>query len=114
MDASEQLAVDLESILAKSDAKLRLWRLTVKGDIDLEWNVQGADHDWQQVRQGVRELADKSCENRANGELGMIAFLKGNTGEATRLVRARSNRRPSPVTWATNCASHALATLRAK
>jgi tetratricopeptide (TPR) repeat protein len=86
-DASEQLAVDLETVRARRDAKLRLRGFTVKGDIDLEWNVQAADHDWQQVRQVARELGDKGWENRANGELGMIAFLKGNTGEATTLVR---------------------------
>jgi hypothetical protein len=32
-------------------------------------------------------LGDKGWENRANGELGMVAFLKGNTGEATTLVQ---------------------------
>jgi hypothetical protein len=86
-DASEQLAVDLETVRARRDPKLRLRGFTVKGDIDLEWNVLAAEHDWQQVRQVARELGDKGWENRANGELGMIAFLKGNTGEATTLVR---------------------------
>jgi CHAT domain-containing protein len=87
VDISEEIARDLETPLAKQDPKLRLRGLTVKGDIDLEWNIQAADRDWQQVRQLARELGDKGWENRANGELGMIAFLKGNTGEATTLVR---------------------------
>ena len=39
------------------------------------------------MRQLARELGDKGWENRANGELGIIAFLKGNTGEATTLVQ---------------------------
>ena len=42
---------------------------------------------WQEARRLARELGDTAWENRANGELGIVAFLKGNTGEATRLVQ---------------------------
>ena len=35
----------------------------------------------------ARDLGDGGWENRANGELGVVSFLKGNTGEATTLVR---------------------------
>lgn len=86
-DISEQIAADLESAVAKRDARLRLRGLTVKGDIDLEWDVQAAQLDWQAVRQLARELGNKGWENRANGELGIVAFLKGNTGAATTLVQ---------------------------
>ena len=86
-DISEQIATDLETRLAKQDQRLRLRALTVKGDIDLEWDVLAAERDWQEVRQLARELGDAGWENRANGELGIIAFLKGNTGEATKLVQ---------------------------
>lgn len=86
-DISEQIAVALDSPLAMRDPQLRLRGLTVKGDIDLEWDIQAAQRDWQAVRQLARELGDKGWENRANGELGIVAFLKGNTGEATTLVQ---------------------------
>src|SRR5262245_41746316 len=86
-DTSEQIAADLESTLAKQDRRLRLRGLTVKGDIDLEWDVLAAERDWREVRQLARELGDIGWENRANGELGIIAFLRGNTGEATKLVQ---------------------------
>ena len=86
-DISEQIAADLASALAKQDPRLRLRGLTVKGDIDLEWDVLAAERDWREVRQLARELGDADWENRANGELGIVAFLKGNTGEATRLVQ---------------------------
>ena len=86
-DISEQIAADLESPLAKQDARLRLRGLTVKGDIDLEWDVLAAERDWREVRQLARELGDTAWENRANGELGIVAFLKGNTGAATTLVQ---------------------------
>jgi CHAT domain-containing protein/tetratricopeptide (TPR) repeat protein len=86
-DLSEQIAADLESTLAKQDRRLRLRGLTVKADIDLEWDVLAAERDWLEVRHLARELGDAGWENRANGELGIVAFLKGNTGEATRLVQ---------------------------
>src|SRR5262245_54420764 len=69
-DISEQIAADLESTLAKQDRRLRLRGLTVKGDIDLEWDVLAAERDWREVRQLARELGDAGWENRANGEAG--------------------------------------------
>ena len=86
-DISEQIAADLATPLAKQDRRLRLRGLTVKGDIDLEWDVLAAERDWREVRLLARELGDAGWENRANGELGMVVFLKGNTGEATKLVQ---------------------------
>ena len=86
-DISEQIAADLDTPLAKQDRRLRLRGFTVKGDIDLEWDVLAAERDWREVRQLARDLGDTGWENRANGELGMVSFLKGNTGEATRLVQ---------------------------
>ncbi len=66
---------------------MRLRGFTVKGDIDLEWDVDAAQQDWQQVQQLAKELGDKGWENRATGELAMVAFLKGNTGEAGTLIQ---------------------------
>ena len=87
-DISEQIAADLESPVAKRDSKLRLRGLTVKGDINLEWDVSSHPATaWQDAGRLARELGEKAWENRANGELGIIAFLKGNTGEATKLVQ---------------------------
>lgn len=84
---SEELAVLLSRPLVANDSRLRLRGLTVKGDVDLEWDVLAALRDWQQVRELARQLGDAAWENRANGELGMIAFLRGNTGEATKAVQ---------------------------
>lgn len=86
-DISEEIAVDLASELARGDRLLRLHGLTIKGDVDLEWNVLAAERAWREVRHLAQELGDQGWENRANGELGIIGFLKGNTGEATRLVQ---------------------------
>ncbi len=86
-DISEEIARDLASPLAKQDSNLRLRGLTAKGDIDLEWDVDAAQRVWREARQLARDLGNKGWENRANGELGMIAFLKGNTGDAGTLVQ---------------------------
>lgn len=86
-DLSTELARDRATPLAHQDRRLRLRGLTVKGDIDLEWDIVAAQQDWQQVRDLARELGDAGWENRATGELGMIAFLKGDTGTATRMVQ---------------------------
>jgi CHAT domain-containing protein len=85
-DVSETIANDLDSALAQNDAALRLRGLTVKGDIDLEWDVDAAYNDWVAVQQLARQLSHDGWENRTKGELGMIAFLKGNTGDAGKLV----------------------------
>lgn len=84
---SEELALELAQPPVAGDSRLRLRGLTVKGDVDLEWDVLAALRDWQQVRELARQLGDAAWENRANGELGMIAFLRGNTGEATKAVQ---------------------------
>lgn len=86
-DLSDELARDLARPILVRDRRLRLRALTAKGDIDLEWDVQAALRDWQQVRQLAAQLGEKGWENRAGGELGMIAFLKGNTSEATKAVQ---------------------------
>jgi hypothetical protein len=86
-DLSDELGRDLARPIVMRDRRLRLRALTAKGDSDLEWDVQAALHDWQQVRQLAADLGEKGRENRAAGELGMIAFIKGNTGEAGKSVQ---------------------------
>ena len=95
-DLSAELGRDLARPIVARDRRLRLRGLTVKGDIDLEWDVQAALRDWQQVRQLAVELGEKGWENRAAGELGMIAFLKGNTGEAGEVGSTSARDRQDP------------------
>lgn len=86
-DISEEIARALETPLGQQDATLRLRGLTIKGDIDLEWDLESAQRAWQEARQVAEQVGNKGWENRATGELGMIAFLKGNTGGAGTLVQ---------------------------
>jgi CHAT domain-containing protein len=90
-DLAQILAADLDSALLKGDDRLRLRLLTVKGDIDLEWDIDDAYNDWSEVQRLAQKLGDSGWENRARGELGMISFLKGNTGEAGRSVEMALN-----------------------
>ena len=75
-DTSAEIAHELEGNLAKSDPWLRLRGLTVKGDIDFEWDVPAARETWQEVLHLATELKDERRVNRARGDLGMIAFLQ--------------------------------------
>lgn len=74
-DISEEIAAGLEIPSGQDRRELRLRSLTVKGDIDLQWDIREAQRDWQKVRQLARELGDGGWANRANGELGIVAFL---------------------------------------
>jgi tetratricopeptide (TPR) repeat protein len=85
-EISNEIGTDLNSPLVRNDQRLRLRGLTIKGDIDLEWNVAAAQEDWEQAHRLATELGDRAWEHRATGELGMIAFMRGDTGEARKLV----------------------------
>ncbi|MEQ1870910.1 MAG: CHAT domain-containing protein [Vicinamibacterales bacterium] len=91
-DVSEALARELARPLVARDPKLRLRGLTAKGDVDLEWDVLAARHDWEQALQVATALGDAAWTNRAAGELGMIAFLTGDTGAATTAVQRAMDR----------------------
>jgi CHAT domain-containing protein/tetratricopeptide (TPR) repeat protein len=84
---SEEIAADLARPSTAEDKRLRLRGFAARGDIDLEWDVREAERDWLQVRALATELEDAGWQNRADGELGMIAFLKGDTGAATKAVQ---------------------------
>ena len=85
-DVSAEIARDLDTDLAKSDRWLRLRGLTAKGDIDLEWDVPAARDTWQQVLTLATTLKHDGWVNRARGDLGMIAFLQGDSGQASAMV----------------------------
>ncbi|MEQ1887399.1 MAG: hypothetical protein ABL967_20220, partial [Bryobacteraceae bacterium] len=85
-EVSEYLATELESPLVRNDPQLRLWILDAKGTVDLEVNVASARQVYEETRELARKLGDKAREARASGELGIIAFLDGGTGDAMQLL----------------------------
>jgi CHAT domain-containing protein len=84
---SQQLATKLETnSLLKSDPRLRVFALSVKGDIDGELDAAPMRRDWEDVYELAKVLNDPKLENRASGEIGFAAFLEGEMGEARHRV----------------------------
>ena len=79
IDASQQLAALLEDPIVEGDPRVRLRCLAVKGDADLDLDTELALRDWTEAASLAEQLGDKIWANRAKGELGIVAFLSGNT-----------------------------------
>ena len=67
----------LDDPLLKNDAQLRLRCLTVKGDVDMDFDTDLAERDWTEALSIAKTDGDSPWINRANGELGLISFLHG-------------------------------------
>src|SRR6202795_297454 len=76
-ETSTYLASVLDDPLTKDDARLRLRCLTVKGDVDLDFDTALAARDWTEALSIAKSLGDAAWVNRANGELGIISFVQG-------------------------------------
>jgi CHAT domain-containing protein len=86
-EASEELGAALEANpLLQSDLELRLFCLTVRGDMDGELDSEPMRRDWEEALQVARALGDKKWENRASGEIGFSLFLEGEMGAAREKV----------------------------
>jgi len=95
-DLSRVLSELLMDPLVRSDQRLRLRCLVVKGDTDLDMDAALAERDWTEALAIAKTLGDKRWVSRATGELGIIAFLTGDTASAmikvgTALKEAQEN-----------------------
>jgi CHAT domain-containing protein len=86
VDISDFLATQLKTPLVQGDPELKLWCLTSKGYTDIEIDGASAKRDWEEVQVIAKSLGEKQWEIRAKGELGLVAFLEGDSGKAARLV----------------------------
>ncbi len=86
VDVSEMLGKQLEIPVAKTDLRLRLWCLAAKGYTDLEINPPSAKRLWTEAQRIAHTLGDAQWEARATGELGIIAFLEGDSRRAATMV----------------------------
>jgi len=86
VDVSEMLGQQLEIPVAKGDTKLRLWCLAAKGYTDLEINPASAKKAWTEAQGIAHTLGESDWEMRAKGELGIIAFLEGDSRRAATMV----------------------------
>lgn len=65
-----------------NDSQLKIRALALLGNIDLNLNTTAAEEDWKAVLDTATAAGDKKWQNRANGELGLVAGVNGNTGAA--------------------------------
>ena len=86
VDLSRYLGEELQTPLLKEDKELRLWCLIAKGYTDIEIDYRVTKRDWLEARDLAKSLGQSQWVARANGELGLVAFLEGNPGHAARLL----------------------------
>lgn len=86
VDVSEMLGKQLEIPVAKTDLRLRLWCLAARGYTDLEINPPSAKRAWTEAQRIAHTLGEAQWEARATGELGIIAFLEGDSRRAATMV----------------------------
>ena len=82
----QQLSLYVENLLrspdVQKDLRMKMRCLEVKGSIDLNGDGLSARRSFEEIIQVARQLNDQDAESRASGELGIIAFLEGNSSEA--------------------------------
>ncbi len=86
LDVSRMIQAEIESAAAKADPKLMLWCLVEKGYTDIEINVASSKRAWLDARALAHSLGETQWETRAEGELGVIAFLEGDSKRAAAMM----------------------------
>jgi CHAT domain-containing protein len=85
-EVSRTLANLLQDPVVKADLQLRLWCITAKGYNDFEIDSESAKRDWVEALSLANRIGDSRWAYRSNGELGLIAFVEGDTSSAVSLV----------------------------
>jgi CHAT domain-containing protein/Tfp pilus assembly protein PilF len=86
IDVSQMIETAMETPVAKADSRLMLWCLVQKGYTDLEINAASAKREWLEASELAHSLGERQWEERAEGELGIIAFLEGDSKRAATMV----------------------------
>ncbi len=86
VETSQILANELNDPLVQFDPRLRLWCLSAKASTELEVDVVSSKQHWTEALQIATTLGETKWAARAQGELGIIAFVEGDTGTAVSLV----------------------------
>ncbi len=68
--------------VAQNDPALRIRGLALLGNIDLNTNTAAAAEDWNEVLAIASRTGDQKWENRAKGELALVAGVNGDLGKA--------------------------------
>src|SRR5919107_4208159 len=81
-DVSDRLSEYLENPLVESDDRLRLRVLVIKGETDEDLDPSLSQRSWTEALALAQKLNEPAWANRARGELGLVAFLQGDTNTA--------------------------------
>jgi CHAT domain-containing protein len=81
-EVSERLAELLDDPLVFGDERLRLRALIIKGETDTDLDPSLSQESWTEALALAEKLGESAWANRARGELGLIAFLLGDTNAA--------------------------------
>jgi CHAT domain-containing protein len=77
---------ELDKPIVKINPRLRLWCLVLKGSLEIDADSTSAKRDWTEALDVATSVGEPQWAARANGELGILAFLDGNTASAVSLV----------------------------
>jgi CHAT domain-containing protein/predicted negative regulator of RcsB-dependent stress response len=81
-EVSERLSEYLDDPLVRSDERLRLRVLIIKGETDEDLDPSLSQRSWTEALALAQKLNEPAWANRARGELGLVAFLQGDTNTA--------------------------------
>jgi len=88
-EVSQRLAEYLDDPIVQADDRLRLRCLIIKGETDEDLDPSLSEHSWREALRLAEKLGDAAWANRAQGELGLVAFLLGDINTSvTRLGQA--------------------------
>src|SRR5215213_774394 len=81
-EVSERLSDYLDNPLVQNDERLRLRVLIIKGETDEDLDPSLSQRSWTEALALAQKLNEPAWANRARGELGLVAFLQGDTNTA--------------------------------
>src|SRR3954471_23925021 len=81
-EVSERLSDYLENPLVQGDDRLRLRVLIIKGETDEDLDPSLSQRSWTEALALAQKLNEPAWANRARGELGLVAFLQGDSNTA--------------------------------
>ena len=81
-EVSERLSAYLDDPVVQNDERLRLRVLIIKGETDEDLDPSLSQRSWTEALALAQKLGEAGWANRARGELGLVAFLQGDTNTA--------------------------------
>lgn len=106
-EVSDRVSRYLDDPIIQNDERLCLRVLIIKGETDEDLDPSHSQRSWTEALALAQKLGEAAWANRARGELGLVAFLQGDTntaivnlGQAIKVAEA-SGDTSSVVRWLT-------------